>query len=152
MNTETTTVETTTDQSAAAAPQGKRLDPRAILQRLQASSPTFRDCKPLALRIDKSIAERFPEFDRKSLRNALHMYTASTRYLKSVERSKERYDLDGNVAGEVTEEQRAHAAATLKERFAAVARQQREKREADEAERRHAEKLKQLVTRFGRQG
>ncbi|ATE60462.1 ProQ/FINO family protein [Thauera sinica] len=144
--------ETTTDQAAEAAPQAKRLEPRAILQRLEASSPTFRDCRPLALRIDKSIAERFPEFDRKSLRNALHMFTASTRYLKSVERSKERFDLDGNVAGEVTDEQRAHAAATLKERFASVARKQREKREAEEAERRHTEKLKQLVDKFGRHG
>ncbi|KAI5914899.1 ProQ/FINO family protein [Thauera sp. 2A1] len=147
MNTETTPIET-----AEAAPQQKRIEPRAILQRLEASSPTFRDCKPLALRIDKVIAERFPEFDRKSLRNALHMHTASTRYLKSMERASERFDLDGNVAGEVTEEQRTHAAATLKERFASVARKQREKREAEEAERRHAEKLKLLVNKFGRNG
>ncbi|TAH40722.1 MAG: ProQ activator of osmoprotectant transporter prop [Betaproteobacteria bacterium] len=144
--------EISTDQAADAPPRAKPLEPRAILQRLEASSPTFRDCRPLALRIDKSIAERFPEFDRKSLRNALHMFTASTRYLKSVERSKERFDLDGNVAGEVTDEQRAHAATTLKERFASVARKQREKREAEEAERRHAEKLKQLMNKFGRQG
>lgn len=143
-----------TPELAAAAveavPQKPKLEPRAILQRLLAASPTFRDSKPLALRIDATIHERFPEFDRKSLRGALRMHTASTRYLKAMERSTERFDLDGNVSGEVTEEQRAHAATTLKERFAAVARQQREKREADEAERRHAEKLKQLVTKFGR--
>lgn len=145
--------EPTSDQAAAAAegvPQKPKLEPRAILQRLQAASPTFRDCKPLALRIDATIHERFPEFERKSLRGALRMHTASTRYLKAVERSTERFDLDGNVSGEVTEEQRTHAATTLKERFAAVARQLREKREAEEAELRHAEKLKQLVTKFGR--
>ena len=50
----------------------------------------------------------------------------------------------------MTEEQRQHAAATLKERFAAVAKQQREKREAEEAERRRSEKLQQLVSKFGR--
>ena len=142
------TTDTTPDQ-AAETPK-KRPDPRAILQQLQAASPTFRDFKPLALRIDKSILERFPDIDRKSLRSALRSHTASTKYLKAMERATERFDLDGKVAGEVTEEQRTHASTTLKERFAAVAKQQREKREADEAERRHAEKLNQLVTKFGR--
>ena len=99
---------------------------------------------------DASILARFPEFDRKNLRIALRMHTASTKYLKAVERGAERFDLDGNPAGEVTQEQRQHAATTLKERFAAVARQQRELREAEEAERRREEKLKQLVTKFGR--
>lgn len=144
------TNDTTPDQTPAVATQKKRTDPRAILAQLQTASTTFRDFKPLALRIDKSILERFPDIDRKSLRSALRSHTASTKYLKAMERATERFDLDGNVAGEVTEEQRQHAATTLKERFAAVAKQQREKREAEEAERRHAEKLKQLVTKFGR--
>lgn len=74
----------------------------------------------------------------------------STKYLKAVERGAERFDLDGKPAGEVTAEQREHAAATLKERFAAVAKQQRERREAEEAERRREEKLRQLVSKFGR--
>lgn len=127
-----------------------RIEPRALLQRLQAASPAFRDCRPLALKIDASILERFPDFDRKCLRAALRIHTASTRYLKALERSKERFDLDGNPVGEVTEEQRIHAATVLKERFAAVAKQQREKREAEEAERRRNEKLQQLVSKFGR--
>lgn len=127
-----------------------RVEPRAMLKRLQAESPAFRDCKPLALRIDAAILARFPEFDRKNLRTALRMYTASTKYLKAVERGAERFDLDGKPAGEVTAEQREHAAATLKERFAAVAKQQRERREAEEAERRREEKLRQLVSKFGR--
>ncbi|ANQ85852.1 hypothetical protein dqs_2824 [Azoarcus olearius] len=126
------------------------LEPRALLQQLQAASPTFRDCKPLALRIDATILERFPQFERKVLRSALRMHTASTKYLKAVERSAERYDLDGQVAGEVTEEQRQHASALLKERFAAAAKQQKARREAEEAERRRTEKLQQLVSKFGR--
>lgn len=127
-----------------------RIEPRAILKRLQAESPAFRDSKPLALKIDTSILARFPDFDRKNLRIALRTHTASTKYLKSVDRGGERFDLDGKPAGEVTDEQRQHAAAMLKERFAAVAKQQREKREAEEAERRREEKLKQLVSKFGR--
>lgn len=146
------------DPAAATAPQPAatvqppkaRIEPRAMLQRLQAECAAFRDCKPLALKIDASILARFPDFDRKNLRTALRMHTASTRYLKAIERSRERFDLDGMPAGEVTDEQRSHAAATLKERFAAVAKQQREKREAEEAERRRNEKLQQLVSKFGR--
>lgn len=134
-------------QEAAKQP---RIEPRAILKRLQAESPAFRDSKPLALKIDASILARFPDFDRRNLRIALRMHTASTKYLKAVERGGERFDLDGKAAGEVTEEQRLHAATTLKERFAAVAKQQREKRAAEEAERRRAEKLQQLVSKFGR--
>lgn len=133
------------------------LEPRALLQKLQTASPTFRDCKPLAIRIDTAIMERFPEFEKKTLRSALRMHTAFTRYLKAMERASERFDLDGNVAGEVTEEQRAHASTTLKERFAAVAKQQRAKREEEEAarkkeeaERRKHEKLQQLVSKFGK--
>lgn len=141
----------------AAAPAIKALDPRAMLKRLQAETTAFRECKPLALKIDAAILTRFPDFDRKNLRVALRMHTASTRYLKAVERSRERFDLDGTVAGEVTEEQRLHAATTLKERFAEVARQQREKRAAEAAEQRRLEqeqrkeeKLRQLLTKFGR--
>jgi len=132
-----------------AAPR-QRIEPRALLQRLQQAFPAFRDCKPLALKIDASIAERMPDVDRKSLRAALRLHTASTRYLKAVERSQQRFDLDGQPAGEVTEEQRTHASTTLKERFAAVAKQQKEKREAEAAEKRRTEKLQQLMSKFGR--
>lgn len=144
----------------AAAPAARTktaADARALLQRLQGEFAVFRDCKPLALRIDAAIRERFPEVDRKALRSALHMHTASTRYLKAVERSPQRFDLDDQPAGEVSEEQRAHASATLKDRFAAQAKLQREKRQAEEAEkrrveaeRRRAQKLEALINRFGR--
>lgn len=132
-----------------------------MLQTLHAEFAVFRDCKPLALRIDAALRERFPEFERKTLRAAMRMHTASTRYLKALERSTDRFDLDGNAVGEVSEEQRTHAASLLKERFAAKAKQQREQRAkqqreereqlaAQEAERRRNEKLTQLLDRFGR--
>lgn len=132
-------------------------DARALLQRLQAEFAVFRDCKPLALRIDAAIRERMPELDRKTLRSAMHTHTASTRYLKAVERSAQRFNLDGEPAGEITDDQRSHASATLKERFAAQAKRQREsrateeaERRREEAERRRAEKLENLVNRFSR--
>ena len=139
-----------TAEVAEVAAQRKRIEPRALLQRLQKEFSAFRDCKPLALKIDASIAERMPDIDRKSLRAAMRMHTASTRYLKAVERAQQRFDLEGQPAGEVTEEQRTHASTTLKERFAAVAKQQKDKREAEAAEKRRTEKLQQLMTKFGR--
>jgi ProP effector len=134
-----------------------RGDPREVLRQLQEASPTFRDCKPLALGIDKAVSERFPEFDRKSVRTAMRMHVNSTRYLKAVEKATERFDLDGNVAGEITDEHRGHAAQTLKERFAAVAKrkrdeqkEQQERERAEQAEQRKAERLNQLVGKFSK--
>lgn len=133
------------------------VDPRALLTMLQAASVTFRDYKPVALRIDKAVGERFPDVDRKVVRAAMRIHTASTRYLKSLEKATHRFDLEGNENGDVSEEHRAHAAQTLKERFAEVARKKREKQKLDElrqreeeAERRKAEKLQQLVGRFSK--
>ena len=147
-----------TDPQPGEPAAGKsRIDPRGLLQMLQEASPTFRDVKPLALRIDKAIAERFPELDRKVIRNAMRMHTASTRYMKAMEKATARFDLDGKEDGEVTEEQRAHARQTLKERFADVAKRkkaaldaEKAKREAEEAERRKAEKLQQLLGKFSK--
>jgi len=131
----------------SAAPQ---LDSRGLLLKLQEASPTFRDCKPLALRIDKAIGERYPELERKVIRTAMRLHTASTRYLKAMEKATARFDLDGKENGEVTDEQRAHARQTLKDRFAESAKRQKAKREEDEAERRRAEKLQQLLGKFSK--
>lgn len=155
MNTEITP-EAESDQSLAPAkPSGP--DARGLLQKLQETSPTFREVRPLALRIDKAIAERFPEVDRKVIRNAMRIHTATTRYLKAVEKASARFDLEGKESGEVTEEQRSHASQTLKERFAEVAKrkkaaaeQEKAQREAEEAERRKAEKLEQLLGKFAK--
>ena len=88
---------------------------------------------------------------REELKERLDWLVANGKLLEA-QRLEQRttFDLDGKPAGEVTKEQREHAATLLKERFAAVAKQQREKREAEEAERRRDEKLKQLMSKFGR--
>jgi ProP effector len=148
MNTETESAPQDVQQSAVAA--AAPLDPRGLLLKLQGASPTFRDCKPLALRIDKAIGERFPEIERKVIRTAMRMHTASTRYLKAMEKATARFDLDGKEDGEVTDEQRAHARQTLKDRFAESAKRQKAKREEEEAERRRAEKLQQLLGKFSK--
>lgn len=130
-------------------------DPRTLLRSLQEVSPAFRDCLPLALRIDKAIMERFPDWDRKLVRSAMRQHTASTRYLKAVEKGSARFDFEGNEAGELNDEHRQHAAQTLKERFAEQARRRREQareqhaqQRAQEEEQRRADKLQALVGKF----
>ena len=144
-------------QPSAPTPETPKsgLDAKGLLDKLREISPTFRDCKPVALRIDKTIMERMPEVERKVVRSAMRMHTASTRYLKAMEKATHRYDLDGKEDGEVSEEHRTHAAQTLKQRFADVAKRKRdqqkeeqERRRAEEAERRRADKLSQLVNKF----
>lgn len=143
----------------AATPAAKKpqVDARGLLAKLQEASPTFREVRPLALRIDKAIAARFPDVDRKVIRSAMRLHTASTRYLKVMEKATARFDLDGNPDGEVTAEQREHAKQTLKERFAEVAKRkkaaldaEKAQRAAEEAERRKADKLQQLLGKFSK--
>ena len=123
------------EKTVVETPQAN-IEPREVLRRLQEISPTFRDCKPLALGIDKAI---------------------QARYLKALEKATERFDLDGNVDGEITEEHRSHASQTLKERFAAAAKRKREQEKAARAqereeasEQRKAERLQQLVGKFSK--
>lgn len=139
--------------------EAERKPPRRnpLLDSLAAQFSVFRDCKPLAIGIHKSIQERMPEVNAGHLRVAMRNHTASTRYLKALAQAEMRFDLDGNAAGEVTAEQREQAANSLKERFAKVAERRREeakkaaeeKREQEKAER-HQVKLNQLVEKFGR--
>lgn len=130
---------------------------RAFLKELQANFTVFRNAMPLSIGIDKQLLARLPGTDRKVLRIALGIHTNSLRYLKSMEKAKERYNLDGNAEGEVSEAHRAHAAETLRERFRKEAEQRRAQKEAEreaqraeEARRQSEEKLNQLAQKFSR--
>ena len=132
--------------------------PRALLKTLQTTYAVFRDYAPLAIGIDKQLFARQPELDKKMLRIALGMHTNSLRYLKSVEKGAQRFDLDGQACAELTDEHRQHAAETLRERFRKEAERRRAERAAEvarEAERKQAErrseKLNKLVEKFARQ-
>ena len=126
-----------------------------LLETISANFAVFRECRPLALGIHKIIIERMPEVDSAQLRLAMRMHTASTRYLKALLAAGERFDLDGNPAGEVTAEQREVAGTTLRERF----KKQGERRKAaehalmeaqreQEAQQKRQEKLAQLAARL----
>ncbi len=126
----------------------------------------FRNHSPLAIGIDRQIFALLPDLEKKALRLAMRSHTISTRYLKEMEKGTVRLNLDGTPAGEVTDENRQHAAELLRERF----KKQAEQRKAGEAatkaaeaeakaaeaaikaEAERLEKLSQLAEKFGRKG
>ena len=127
----------------------------ALLETISANFAVFREGRPLALGIHKAIIERMPEIDTAQLRLAMRLHTASTRYLKALQAASERFDLDGNPAGEVTAEQREVAGTTLRERFKKQADRRKAEeqslkaaREEQEAQQKRQEKLAQLAARF----
>lgn len=136
--------------TADAAATEKTTDTRALLKDLQARFDVFRNFSPLAIGIDKQVFAALPDLSKKSLRLALRSHTMATRYLKAMEKATHRLNLDGTPAGEVTDENRQHAAELLKERF----KKQTEQRKAAEAEARAEErrqqKLNALTEKFGR--
>lgn len=136
--------------TAAETSSDKPTDVRAILRDLQERFAVFRNFSPLAIGIDKQLFEQLPELSRKTLRLAMRNHTLSTRYLKEMEKAAVRLNLDGSPAGEVTEENRKHAADTLRERFKKQVEQRREAEAAARAEQRRQEKLSQLTEKFGR--
>lgn len=136
-----TTADTPTDALA---------DARQLQKELESQFPVLKNASPLAIGIDKQIIAALPEVSRKSLRTALRNHTLSTRYLKSMEKATVRLNLDASEAGEVTAEQREHAAGLLRERFKKQAEQKRASEAAAKAEHQRQEKLSQLAEKFGR--
>lgn len=121
------------------------LPPRdPVLAELAATYTVFRDARPLAIGIHKSVMAAHPGFDKDSVRKALQRHTASTRYLKAVAAGGVRFGLDGQPSGEVTPEQKKLAADGVRERFR---RQAERRREAEKAKAIQA-KLHQLVDKF----
>ena len=126
---------------------------RVLLKTLQGEFAAFRDCLPMAIGIDKQILVRLPGIDRKVLRLALGLHTHSMRYLKAMEKATHRFDLDGNPGEEVSEAHRNHAAEVLRERFRKEAEVRKARKQAEiaaAAEKERANKLNQLVEKFGK--
>lgn len=91
------------------------------------------DAKPLKLRIQADIQERAPGvFTKQALSAFLRRHTGTTSYLIAASKAKQRFDLDGNPAGEFSEEHRQVALEELARRRT----NQQAKREQEEAGRR----------------
>ncbi|PKO93709.1 MAG: osmoprotectant transporter activator [Betaproteobacteria bacterium HGW-Betaproteobacteria-10] len=152
---------TTTEPSIS-----KPIDARALLKDIHARFDVFRNHSPLAIGIDRQILAALPDLEKKALRLAMRSHTISTRYLKEMEKGTQRLNLDGTPAGEVTDENRQHAAELLRERFKKQAEQRKaieaaakaveaEARAAEaaiKAEAERLEKLSLLAEKFGRKG
>lgn len=113
----------------------------AVLDQLTATFPAFRDTLPLAIGIHKTIRERLPELTRDQVGKALRIHTGSTRYLKALAKAQQRFDLDGNPAGEITEEQRKQATDLVQERV----KKSLERRKAEEKAKQEQEKQEKLA-------
>jgi ProP effector len=157
--TEDNSAETAAADQPAAAPAGPApaQAARAALKQFQEQYAVFRECKPLAIGIDKQLMERVPGLTRRVLRMALGIHTSSLRYLKAMEKATVRYDLDDQVREDVTDEHRKHASQTLRERFKKNAEQKRTQQaaakaeqDAAEAAQRRADKLNQLTAKFSK--
>ena len=115
--------EASADEAAKAS--SKAHHPRTILNRLAELYPNAfhadgRKVRPLAVGILKELqAAREGEaghgLSMQDLRRALRYYTQGAAYHRAVARGEARINLAGEAAGEVTEEQKAHAAAKLVE-------------------------------------
>ena len=130
---------------------------RALLKTLQETFPVFRDYSALAIGVDKLLLTQQPDLERKVLRLALGMHTNSARYLKTMEKARHRVDLAGNIVAEVPDEHRKHASEVIRERFKKDAERRKALREAEALEKQRAaienqraEKLCQLVEKFGK--
>jgi hypothetical protein len=105
----------------AAAPAPRDLSPAECARELKARFPAlFGDApKPIKLRIQADIQQRAPGvFSKKALSIFLHRHTNNTAYLVSLTKSASRFDLDGQPAGELSDEHRQLAAEELKRRRA----------------------------------
>ena len=133
---------------------------RRLLKSLLGTHAVFKEIKPLAIGIDKQLLALDANINRKALRLALGMHTNSFRYLKSMEKATQRFNLDGSPAGEVPEGHRKHASEILRERSkkeaerrqaeAATRKAEAEEKAAQEAEKLRTEKLNRLVQKFAR--
>ena len=104
-----------------AAPAVQQLNPADCAVQLKQRFPAlFTGApKPLKLRIQIDIQERAPGvFTKQALSAFFRRYTGSTAYLIAVSRAKQRFDLDGQPNGELTDEHRQVALDELARRRA----------------------------------
>jgi hypothetical protein len=124
------------ETAAPAAPGPAALSPAACGQLLKQLFPAlFAGApKPLKLRIHVDIQERAPgQFSKQTLTAFFRRYTGSTSYLLSVVRGRQRFDLDGKPAGEISDDNRKVASDELERRGV----QQESRRQIEEQQRRN---------------
>lgn len=120
------------DPAPAVAP----MNPAECGQRLKQLFPALFGgaVKPLKLRIQVDIQERAPgTFTKQTLSAFFRRHTGATSYLIAMTKAPNRFDLDGQPAGEITDEHRKVAADELARRRS----NQDERRQLEEQQRRN---------------
>lgn len=123
----------------AAAPAAATMSPAACAQQLAERFPALFSGKPkpLKLRIQADIQARAPGvFTKQALSAFLRRHTGSTPYLIALSTSPQRFDLDGQAAGELSDEHRQAAVDELARRRTLHA-QRREQEQQEQQERRN---------------
>lgn len=106
MITENTQIDTPADTTPARPPFKVRVEQaQTLLRERYPALFAAADPKPLKIGIHKDLLERHPELDLSGLKRALTLYTGRFSYQKLLKAGAVRFDLDGQPAGEVTEEQ-----------------------------------------------
>lgn len=104
---------------AAPLPDAPARSPEAAGSRLKLLFPALFGgaARPIKLRIQADIEARAPgQFTRAALTGFLRRHTGTTAYLKALVQAQQRFDLDGQAAGELSEEHREAARKALAER------------------------------------
>ena len=107
------------DLPATATPQPTQLSPAACADLLKQHFPALftGGAKPLKLRIQADIQQRAPGvFSKGALAAFFRRYTGSTGYLLALSKASQRLDLDGQAAGELSDEHRQLAREELDRR------------------------------------
>jgi len=106
-------------KAAGQAGEGARVDVQAVAAALKELFPALfsGQAKPVKLRIQADIQQRAPgKFTKQQLSAFLRRYTGGTGYLIGLTKAKQRFDLDGQPAGDITEEHRQAAQEELTRR------------------------------------
>lgn len=106
------------ETQAPAAPEPVRDSQQAAALLKQLFPALFSGpAKPIMLKVQQAIEARAPgRFTKKALSGFLARHTASTGYLIALTRSEQRFDLDGQPAGELSAEHREAARNLLAQR------------------------------------
>lgn len=117
---ETVEINTPADTTPARPPFRVRVEQaQTILRERYPALFAAADPKPLKIGIHKDLLERHPELDLSGLKRALTLHTGRFGYQKLLKAGAVRFDLDGQPADEVTEEQAEIARQRLAELKAA---------------------------------
>ena len=118
---ETVEINTPADTTTARPPFRVRVEQaQTLLRERYPALFAAADPKPLAIGIHRVLLERHPELDLSGLKRALTLHTGRFSYQKLLKAGAVRFDLDGQPADEVTEEQAEIARQRLAELKAAL--------------------------------